>query len=150
MAFATIPLAFALLALLLWITFEPILPAFWRRLELPAPSMPAAYVSSFEIPVYTSILVPLDHTDGDRAAVAHAAAIAREHHAKIYLLHIEEDVTSQVYGSMSSTAEVERDRQYLDNIAEALREQGVEVEAAGALLLVAAQGDRPPGGGTQS
>lgn len=91
--------------------------------------MPAAYVSSFEIPVYTSLLVPLDHTDGDRAAVAHAAAIAREHHAKIYLLHIEEDVTSQVYGSMSSTAEVERDRQYLDNIAEALRAQGVEVEA---------------------
>jgi manganese transport protein len=128
-AVATIPMGLLLFALLLWITFEPVMPAFLRRLQMVPPSMPAAYVSSFEIPVYTSLLVPLDHTDGDRAAVAHAAAIAREHNAKIYLLHIEEDVTSQVYGSLSSTAEVERGHRYLEEIAEALRAQGVQVES---------------------
>jgi len=128
-AVTTMPMGLALAALLLWVTFEPYLPPFIRRLEAAAPPMPATYTGSFEIPVYRSLLVPLDHTDGDRPAVAHAAAIARQHNAKIYLLHIEEDVTSQVYGSVSSTAEVERDRRYLDDIAASLRAEGVQVEA---------------------
>jgi manganese transport protein len=129
-ALTAIPFGVSLGLLLLWVTFEPYLPPFLRRFRLAAAAaMPAAYPKAFEIPVYTSLLVPLDHTDGDRAAVAHAAAIARQHNAKVYLLHIEEDVTSQVYGSMSSSAEVEHGREYLEGIASALRAQGVEVEA---------------------
>jgi hypothetical protein len=55
-------------------------------------------------PVYQRILVPLDHTRLDRTAIAHAAAMARTHHAKLFLFHVEEGVTSQVYGELSSTA----------------------------------------------
>ena len=58
-------------------------------------------------PVYKRILVPLDHTALDRLAVSHAAAMAKLYGARIYLLHVEEGVTSQVYGPEASTAEVE-------------------------------------------
>jgi manganese transport protein len=56
--------------------------------------------------------------------------MARLHGAKLYLLHVEEDVTSQVYGREASTAEVEAGEQYLDRIAQSLRDQGVTVETA--------------------
>ena len=68
-------------------------------------------------------------TAGLRALVAHAAAMARSHGAKLYLLHVEEGVTSQVYGSLSSTAEVEAGREYLSAIVESLKSEGVETEA---------------------
>ena len=51
------------------------------------------------------------------------------HSAKLYLLHVEEDVTSQVYGPLASTAEVKAGVRYLEEIAESLRAQGVDVEA---------------------
>ena len=54
--------------------------------------------------------------------------MAKVHHAKLYLLHVEEDVTSQIYGSLSSTAEVEAGRQYLDTIVQSLQEQSIDVE----------------------
>lgn len=50
--------------------------------------------------------------------------------AKLYLLHVEEGVTSQVYGGESSTAEVEAGQEYLESIAQSLRKQGVTVETA--------------------
>ena len=40
------------------------------------------------------------------------------HGARIYLLHVEEGVTSQVYGQESSTAEVEAGEEYLERIAQ--------------------------------
>ena len=61
-------------------------------------------------------------------AIAHAAAMSRLHHAKLYLLHVEEGVTSQIYGSESSTAEVTAGQRYLDEIVNSLEDQGVEVE----------------------
>ena len=79
-------------------------------------------------PIYRRILVPLDHTDLDHLAMSHAAAMARLYGAKIYLLHVEEGVTSQVYGQDASTAEVEAGEEYLERIAQSLRDQGVGVE----------------------
>ena len=94
-----------------------------------APRRPLRVGAEVASPVYSKILVPLDHTEIDRLAVAHAASIARAHSAKLYLLHVEEDVTSQIYGQLASTAEVEAGIRYLEAIAEALREQSIEVEA---------------------
>ena len=81
-------------------------------------------------PVYQRILVPLDHTALDRLAVSHAAAMGKLYGARIYLLHVEEGVTSQVYGRAASTAEVEAGQQYVERIAQSLRDQGVNVETA--------------------
>ena len=79
-------------------------------------------------PVYHRILVPLDHTALDRLAVGHAAAMAKLYGARIFLLHVEEGVTSQIYGQEASTAEVEAGQQYLDRIAASLRADGIDVE----------------------
>jgi manganese transport protein len=130
---AAVPIAIGLLLLLIWVTFEPYLARRSQRrasatATLPEAAPPEAAVAP--APAYRRILVPLDHTELDRLAVTHAAAMARLHHAKIYLLHVEEGVTSQIYGGDASTAEVEAGAAYLESIARSFREQGIEVETA--------------------
>ena len=118
----------ALAGLLVWVTFEPWLPARLRQLgRAAAPPLPVELEP--RTPSYRTILVPLDHTEMDREVVSLAAGLAREHGGRLYLFHVEEDVTSQVYGELSETAEVEAGRQYLEEIAQALREQGVHAQA---------------------
>ncbi len=124
-----LPVLIGLFLLLVWITFQPWIPRLRRR-RPEAVAMPEPLAGELAPPAYQAILVPLDHTDRDRAAIAHAAAIARQHDAKVYLLHVEEDVTSQVFGSLASTAEVEAGEEYLDRIVKGLRAQGVQAEAA--------------------
>jgi manganese transport protein len=124
----TVPAGAVIALLLVLVTFEP-----WmlRRAGRSANMVPEASVGgAAEAPVYRRILVPLDHTDLDRLATSHAAAMAKLYGAKIYLLHVEEGVTSQLFGEESSTAEVAAGEMYLEKIAQALRDQGVEVEAA--------------------
>ena len=54
--------------------------------------------------------------------------MAKQHNAKLYLLHVEEGVTSQVFGPLSSTAEVEAGDQYLHQIVRDLESQQIPVE----------------------
>ncbi|MBZ5617712.1 MAG: Nramp family divalent metal transporter [Acidobacteriia bacterium] len=127
----TVPVAVMLGLLLLWITLEPGVRRRARRLSASPITMPeTAEAARAAAPVYHRILVPLDHTELDRLAVSHAAAMAHLYGAKLYLLHVEEGVTSQVYGKEASTAEVEAGEQYLERISQTLREQGVTVETA--------------------
>ena len=125
---ALAPVLVALGLLLVWVLFQPAVPRWLRRFR-PAPSgMPQAVALNLPSPTYEKILVPLDHTSKDREAIAHAASMAKQHHAKLYLLHVEEGVTSMVYGPLSSTAEVEAGGQYLREIAGELERQQVGVE----------------------
>ncbi|HYP13628.1 MAG TPA: Nramp family divalent metal transporter [Bryobacteraceae bacterium] len=123
-----VPLASALLLLLLWVTFEPLLPRILRRDRQPVIQLPADVAVNLQAPAYTKILVPLDHTPRDRAAIAHAVAMAKSHGAKLALLHVEEGVTSQVYGAIASTAEIEAGREYFQNILHTLQAQGMDAE----------------------
>ena len=127
-----VPASVCLAGLLLWITFEPLISGRSRRRGRAPVMLPAetAEGAKAAVPVYRRILVPLDHTHLDRLAVSHAAATATLHGAKLYLLHVEEGVTSQVYGQEASTAEVEAGEKYLDRIAQSLRDQGITVETA--------------------
>lgn len=79
-------------------------------------------------PVYRRILVPLDHSNRDKAAIAHASAMALPHGARLYLLHVEEDVTSQVFGALSTSAETVADREYLEEIVRTLAAAGISAE----------------------
>jgi manganese transport protein len=125
----SLAVAFMLVGLLAWVGIEPAITH--KRLGRAPVTLPEmAGVEAEAAPVYQRILLPLDHTPLDRLAVSHAAAMARLHGAKVYLLHVEEGVTSQVYGKDSSTAEVEAGERYLDRIAESLREQGIAVETS--------------------
>jgi manganese transport protein len=90
----------------------------------------AAVAADLPAPVYKQILVPLDHSDRDRAAIAHAAAMARPHKAKLYLLHVEEGATSRLFGPISSTAEIRSGEEYFHDIATSLANAGIETEVS--------------------
>jgi manganese transport protein len=87
-----------------------------------------AVVANLPAPVYRKILVPLDHSDRDRAAIAHAAAMARLHGAALHLLHIEEGVTSLLFGALSSTAEIQAGEEYFKEIVRSLEAEGIQAE----------------------
>jgi manganese transport protein len=123
----TIPTVAAVTLLLFWILLQPITGRLrYGRASVVLPETPAEAAPL----VYRRILVTIDHTDLDRMALSHAAAMGRMHDAKIYVLHVEEGVTSQVYGQAASTAETEAGEQYLENIAQHLRDQGLTVETS--------------------
>lgn len=122
--------AAALAGLLLWITFEPLISHWVRRFGRASVSVPEPAVPEVPALEYRRILVPLDQSDLDHQALAQAAAMAKMYRAKLYLLHVEEGVTSRVYGPLSSTAEVEAGEHYLARLAETLRAEGVDVETA--------------------
>jgi manganese transport protein len=115
--------------LLAYVIAAPVLPESWRKAGKPPVTVPELELPGrYAAPSYKRILVPLDHTEGDRDAIAHSAALARAHRAKLYLVHVEEGVTSQVYGAESKTAEISTGQRYFDEILEALRAQGLEAE----------------------
>ncbi len=125
----TVPTALLIVLLLLWVTFDPFLSGSLRTFGRGPVILPEiAGAEAVVPPAYHRILVPLDHTPLDRLAVSHAAAMARLYGAKLYLLHVEEDVTSQIYGQAASTAEVEAGEEYIGKIARGLRDQGITVE----------------------
>lgn len=118
------PLAVGLLALLARIVFA-------RREAAPTPGPVVPPEAAPEVPAapqYRKILVTLDHTGADAAAVAHAVTLARGYRARVLLLHVEEGVTSQVYGEEASTAEVEAGAAYFTDWLRRVRAEGVEAD----------------------
>jgi manganese transport protein len=122
------PLSVGMAGLLFYVTFQSWIPG------LRAQGAPAVAITSFEVteplagPSYKRILVTLDHTDRDRQAVSHSASLAKAHGAKLFLVHVEEGVTSMLYGAESSTAEVQTGERYFEDIAAGLRAKGFDVE----------------------
>jgi len=117
----------ALFGLLAWITVQP----YRRPAAIPATlGLEAASAELIAVPQYRRILVPLDHSNLDRLALSHAVGLAARNQARLYLLHVEEGVTSQIYGAESSTAEVEAGRRYLDSVVQSLSEMDIDVDAA--------------------
>lgn len=123
------PAAAGLVFLLGFVMLEPWLPEGVRALGRPVYA-PRKAPEVFVAPVYHRILVPLDHSELDQSTVAHAVAMAKLHGATLYLLHVEEGVTSQFLGPMASTAEVEEGREYFDAIVHNIEKQEVAVELA--------------------
>ena len=123
------PLGLGVAGLLVYVTLQPWVPA-WKR----ATGAPAVAIEAFEVaeptagPSYQRILVTLDHSDRDKQAVSHSASLAKAHGAKLFLVHVEEGVTSVVFGAEASTAEVQTGERYFEDIAAGLRAKGFEVE----------------------
>jgi manganese transport protein len=121
-AWIVAPLVLGMLVLLGMITFSRIAAV------ASADTGAAAVAAHLPAPVYRKILVPLDHSARDRAAIAHAAAMARPHNATLYLLHIEEGATSRLFGPEASTAEVTTGAEYFHSIVDSLAQQGIHAE----------------------
>jgi manganese transport protein len=127
------PLGLAMLGLLGWVAFA-------RHLPVPAEDLSKGAAVAADLPsapMYQRILVPLDHSERDRAAVAHAAAMAKLHNAAIYVLHIEEGAASQLLGPIAATAEVAHGERYFHDIVEGLKRDGLRAE------LMVAHGRNP-------
>jgi manganese transport protein len=123
-----IPIVVILSGLLVWVILEPVLPSvLQRRGRRPSVELPQDVAANLGTPAYRKVLVPLDHSAKDRIAISHALALAKTYGAELVLLHVEEDVTSQVYGEMAHTAEVAAGEDYLQQIAASLRESGITV-----------------------
>ncbi len=128
-AWVVAPAALAIFALLAYVSFSPQVSR--------AATMPAAVIGAIVAPVYRRILVPLDHSSRDQAALAHAAAMAHQHDATLHLLHVEEGAISRLFGPMASGAEVESGEEYFKSIVRALKAQSIEAE------LTVLHGQRP-------
>ncbi|MFN7936497.1 MAG: universal stress protein [Bryobacteraceae bacterium] len=121
-----VPLVAGLAVLL---TYVALFPYLGKRKAASHPIFPEpAPISPTVAPTYHTIFVPLDHSERDRTAVSHAAALAHQHSSKIVLLHVEEGVTSQVYGPLAETAEIEAGRAYFDSILSTLQQAGLNAE----------------------
>jgi len=123
----TIPAAIGMLLLLAWVTLEPWFGPRSRALGR-APVVLPETGTAHAAPVYRRILVPLDHTELDILAVSYAITMAKLHGARVFLLHVEEGVTSLVYGQEASTAEVEAGSKYLDRITQLFQDQSITAE----------------------
>jgi len=130
MALAAMPAVAGVLVLLGWITFA-------GGGVRPQREPDATVAANLPAPVYRKILVPLDHSAKDRAAIAHAAYLARPHGAVLHLLHVEEGATSRLFGSLASDAEIHAGEEYFHSILDSLAKQSIRAE------LTVAHGQSP-------
>jgi manganese transport protein len=120
-----IPPILAIIALLGKVTFgETRMPV----AEYTASRAAQTVASNLPVPSYGRILVPLDHSSRDRAAIAHAVAMARPHGASLHFLHVEEGVTSKLFGPLSSTEEIRSGEEYFEGIVQSLAAAGVTAD----------------------
>ncbi len=122
------PPMLAILALLAFVSFGGTSAPVSRVETAGAQNSGLAVASDLPVPHYRSILVPLDHSTRDRTALAHAVAMARSHGAALHLLHVEEGVTSQLFGALSSTEEILSGEQYFGAIVQSLAAAGISAE----------------------
>jgi len=113
-----VPAAAGCALLLLYIA----IPKFWRwrrRAAVRPESMPEIAEEHFE-----RIGVALDYGPLDGKALSHAQTLARQHGATVYLFHVVEGVSGQVYGKDADDDEARSDREHLERLAERLRKAG--------------------------
>jgi manganese transport protein len=119
-----VPIAIGCALLLLYIS----VPESWWRRRKPAPRAAEPVVLKEE--KYSRIGVALDYGPIDEKVLSHARTIAHQHGATLYLFHIVEGVSGQLFGKDAYDDEARSDVQTLEAIAEQLRKSGVEAQPA--------------------
>lgn len=76
---------------------------------------------------YARIGVAIDYGTMDGKVLSHARTLAQQHGATIYLFHIVEGVSGQLYGKDAYDDEARQDIDQLESVAKLLRETGVTV-----------------------
>ncbi|MBI5021369.1 MAG: Nramp family divalent metal transporter [Ignavibacteriales bacterium] len=115
-----IPIIIGCAGLLLYITF----PKLWRKrreVAMPIPSLSLSHQT------YNKIGVALDFGGMEETVLSHAQSIAQHHNAAIYLFHVVEGVSGQLFGKEAFDDEARSDKEHIENISEQLRTFGFEV-----------------------
>ena len=127
-------------AIWLWITVVPIvaacgilllymsLPERWRRKRRAAAVVPARL--EIEQQQYARVGVAIDYGMKDGKVLSHAQTLARYHNAEVFLFHVVEGVSGQLYGTMAYDDEARQDKEHLETVAEQLRMAGLRVTPA--------------------
>jgi manganese transport protein len=76
---------------------------------------------------YSRIGVALDYGLKDVKVLSHAISTAKRNEAELYLFHVVEGVSGQLYGGEAFDEEARQDKERLDTLADALRRKGIEV-----------------------
>ncbi len=126
-------------ALWLWMTVVPLAvgcglllmyistPKSWKFWEKPMPRVREKI--ELEPQFYSKIGVALDYGLLDSKVLSHARTLAQHHGATIYLFHVVEGVSGQVFGTEAYDEEARQDREHLEVIAEKVQASGVEAHA---------------------
>lgn len=115
------PLAAAVAGFLAWVTIYPI----WHRHEerekvVSTPELPAV--------TYRRIGVGVELEGNDGAVLVQAVALARAHGAKLVLLHVVEGLAAAFHGAEADDQESRSDRRRIQELAEHLRIDGLDVD----------------------
>jgi manganese transport protein len=119
-----IPIAVALGGLLLYMIFGPMLRQWYKRSEEAEPTFSAADLAA---PSFQRIGVALEATARDRAILAQAIPLARQHGAELLLIHVAEGMGPRFWRQESQDEEVRADQAYLDRLEAELSALGVHV-----------------------
>jgi manganese transport protein len=115
-----VPIAIACGLLLLYVS----IPKSWRKRKKVVQPAPASIDLTPQ--TYARIGVALDYGIMDDKVLSHAQSLARQHNAIMYLFHIVEGVSGQLYGTDAFDDEARSDKTRLDDLAQQLRSSGVE------------------------
>jgi len=85
--------------------------------------------------MYQKIMVALDHSRADESLLPHVTELARKLHSRLFLVHVAEGWAARNFEqlSLAESEEMKADRQYLEQVAQRLRQAGLEVATCLAL-----------------
>lgn len=115
-----VPVAIIIGALLAYIS----LPKFLLRKKKITPLVPQPL--DFAKQQYSRIGVALDYSATDSNVLSHAVSLAKGNNSALYLFHIVEGVSGQIYGGEAADEEARRDKELLEGIAVEIRQHGIE------------------------
>lgn len=120
--FTLVPMAVGCAGLLLYVA----LPQSLRRTMRSAPEG-AWHEMEIVPPHYATIGAAIDYQTPTDKVLAHAATLARQHGARLYLFHIVEGASGLVQGTEAYDEEARQDAEAIQTLAAILRDSGLEV-----------------------
>ena len=87
------------------------------------------------IPMYHTILVPVENRETDQTILRHIRQLAKLTQAKLMLVHVADGWAARNFErfQLQESEEMKQDREYLKALSEELRAEGYEVKAVLAL-----------------
>ncbi len=125
--FAVIPLVIFLLGILFYIIITPFLGK-GRTWESGILRKGHLIAEKLRPVTYRNIAVALEHSDLDAEILSAAIALAKNHKARLTLVHVAETPGTLVYGQESDSLHTRQDEAYLEEITREIEERDLPVE----------------------
>lgn len=122
-----IPVCVAAAALLLYISFKPMLDRRRKEYMTHAPHGSATHLTELGTTVYNKIAISIDFSSVDALAIRSATTQGGKN-ASYLLIHVVETAGAMWYGSQIADTESQEDTQALKNYVEQIQKQGYQVE----------------------